>query len=232
MRPTLLICTLFLAFAVTSLAKPMAAQDGRFARGWRPRAQARAEKQQNARKNADGKKPGPNSAAKPKPKENPITPKPPGERALAGLPGPWVQRLKDMPPDQRERFLQNNQRFQSLPPEQQQRIRQNLQNYDRLTPEQKHEIEERGKIWNQMTPEQREHAKNDLLPKWQSMPVERRQMINRRLRVLHDMSPEDREAAMNDPRFMRGLTPDEQSMLRELNGLRNPAAAPQAQPQP
>jgi hypothetical protein len=40
--------------------------------------------------------------------------------------------------------------------------------------------------------------------------------------MLRNMSPETQQAALNDPRFMQGLSPDEQSMLRDLNALRNP----------
>jgi hypothetical protein len=75
-----------------------------------------------------------------------------------------------------------------------------------------------------MTPEQRQYVRNTLLPKWQAMPPERRQAINRHLAMLRNMSPATQEAALNDPRFTEGLSPDEQSMLRELNSLRNPPA--------
>jgi hypothetical protein len=75
-----------------------------------------------------------------------------------------------------------------------------------------------------MTPEQRQYVRNTLLPKWQSMPQERRQAINRHLAMLRNMSPATQESALNDPRFTQGLSPDEQSMLRELNSLRNQPA--------
>ena len=59
---------------------------------------------------------------------------------LNNLPPRAIERLQDMPPDQQERFLQNNQRFQNLPPEQQARIRQRLQAWNRLTPSQQQEF--------------------------------------------------------------------------------------------
>ncbi len=73
-----------------------------------------------------------------------------------------------------------------------------------------------------MTPEQRQSSGTLFLPKWQAMPVERRQAVNRHLAMLRNMSPATQQAALNDPRFMQGLSPDEQSMLRDLNSLRNP----------
>src|SRR5271170_3106475 len=38
----------------------------------------------------------------------------PGERAMEGLPPVWVQRLRDMPPEQQQRFLENNEQFNRL----------------------------------------------------------------------------------------------------------------------
>ena len=75
---------------------------------------------------------------------------------------------------------------------------------------------------NDFRVEQRQYVRNTLLPKWQQMPQDRRQVINRHLAMLRNMSPATQEAALNDPRFLRNLSPDEQSMLRELNSLRNP----------
>jgi hypothetical protein len=76
----------------------------------------------------------------------------------------------------------------------------------------------------QMTPEQRQYVRNTLLPRWQSMPIERRMAVRRHLARLRSMTPAEQQAALNDPRFVQGLNPDEQSMLRELNSLRNPPA--------
>jgi hypothetical protein len=58
----------------------------------------------------------------------------------------------------------------------------------------------------------------------QQMPPARKQAINSRLHALQDMTPGEREKALNDPQFMRGLSPDEQSTVRDLNSLTNPPA--------
>ena len=67
-----------------------------------------------------------------------------------------------------------------------------------------------------MSPEDRQKVKNDLLPKWQQMTPDRRQAINGRLHTLQGMSAPDRQKALDDPKFMQGLNPDEQVMLRDL----------------
>jgi len=144
------------------------------------------------------------------------------ERGMAGLPPRWVQNLREMSPEEQERFLDNNRQFQNLPPERQAQIRNNLQKWNQLSPTERNAIRDREYMWEHMSPAQRERIQNDLLPRWQQMPVDRRQLINGRLHTLQGMTPDEREAALNDPRFMQGLSSDEQSMLRDLNSLRNP----------
>lgn len=143
-------------------------------------------------------------------------------RGLAGLPPQWVEKLRNMPPDQQQRFLENSRQFQNLPPQRQQQIRQNLQKWNSLSPQQKEALRQREEVLKNMTPEQRQYLRNTLLPQWQALPPDRRQVINRHLAMLSRLSPETQEAALNDPKFMQGLSPDEQTMLRNLNSLRNP----------
>jgi hypothetical protein len=149
---------------------------------------------------------------------------PGGGRALAGLPPKWVERLRDVTPEEQEHFLENNQQFHNLPPWRQAQIRRNLENWNRRSATERNAIRDRERIWEQMSPQQRQYVKNVLLPQWQQMPPERKQLINGRLHALQGMSPPERQAALEDPRFMRGLSQDEQSVLRNLNSLRHPPA--------
>ena len=105
-------------------------------------------------------------------------------RGMAGLPPKWVENLRDKSPQEQERFMQNNERFQSLPPARQQQIRMNLQKYNKLSPTEQSAIKDRERAWQNISPEQRDHVKNDLLPKWQQLPVDRKQLINGRLHTL------------------------------------------------
>ena len=147
-------------------------------------------------------------------------------RGMAGLPPRWIEKLRELPPDQQERFLRNNERFQNLPPWRQEQIRRNLQRWNNLTPEQKQEARSAEAAFERMTPQQRQYVRNTLLPQWRALPRERRQAINRHLAVLRNMSPSTQQAALNDPRFLQGLNENERSMLRELNSLRNPSPTP------
>jgi Protein of unknown function (DUF3106) len=185
-------------------AQPAGAQDG----PWHHFTQPRATNVAQRVRDSEPVQPQPNGGG--------------GVRSLDGLPPRWVERLRDMPPEQQERFLDNNRQFQNLPPQRQQQIRQNLEKWNNLTPEQKQALRDREKVLESLSPEQRQYIRNTLLPQWQAMPIERRQVIKRHLAMLSQMSPTTQEAMLNDPKFLRGLSPDEQVMLRSLNSLRNP----------
>lgn len=208
--------TFALAFLLLTglVAQPASAQVGE---RWRAR-QARREAAQQARanRNAEGR----NSE---QPNANGGAGKgAPNLRAMEGLPPKWLDNMRDMSPEEQERFLQNNQRFQALPPERQEQIRRNLQKWNSLSPGERTAIRNRERVLEQMSPEQRQYVRNSLLPRWQRLPIERRQAIRGRLRVLQGMTPAAREAALNNPRFLQGLSADDQSLLRDLNSLRNP----------
>jgi hypothetical protein len=143
-------------------------------------------------------------------------------RGLAGLPPKWVEHLQEMSPEEQERFMRNNSEFRRLPPERQAQIRNRLQRWNNLTPEQRAEIRTREYNFEHMSPEQREEIRNNLLPRWRELPMDRRLTIREHLRSLQGLSASDREARLNDPEFMRGMSPNEQGILRDLNRFQAP----------
>lgn len=144
------------------------------------------------------------------------------------VPPQWMERLQQMSPAEQERFLNNNERFRNLPPERKAEFRRRLQEFRQLTPEQRQKLRERASVWEKIPPDQRQRVRQELLPKWKQMPPERREEIKRRLNALNGLSDEERAARLNDPEFVRGLSPSEQSMLRDLGSLRViPAPSPE-----
>jgi predicted Fe-S protein YdhL (DUF1289 family) len=131
-------------------------------------------------------------------------------RELGGLSPGVRQNLRDMSPQEQDRFLQNNERFKSLPPQRQAQIQRNLQKWNNLSPTERNAMRDRAVAWQHMSPEKQQYVQNTLLPKWQQMSPERKQLVTGRLHTLQGMNPADRQAALNDPQFMRGLNPDEQ----------------------
>jgi ferric-dicitrate binding protein FerR (iron transport regulator) len=191
------------------------AQDGERLREWRARQEARREAAAERRANGGGAGKGQ-----------------PNERAMEGLPPKWIDRVRDMPPEQQQQFFENNAQFRQLPPARQEQIRQNLEKWNRLSPQEKDAVRQREQFLDNLPPEQREYVRGTLLPKWQALPQPRRQAINQHLAMLRNMSPSTQQAALNDPKFVQGLSPDERSMLRDLNSLRNPSdPAEQTPPQ-
>jgi hypothetical protein len=143
-------------------------------------------------------------------------------RGMAGLPPKWVERLQEMSPEEQEKFMRNNAEFRHLPPERQAQIRNRLQHWNSLTPEQRAEMRTREFNFEHMSPQQREEIRNNLLQRWRELPMDRRMVVREHLRSLQGLSAADRDARLNDPEFMRGLSPNEQGILRDLNGIQAP----------
>ena len=144
----------------------------------------------------------------------------PGGVGRAQVPPRWIERLQEMPPDQQQRFMQNNQHFRNLPPERQAQIRQNLERWNRLTPAQQQELRERRERLERLSPEDRHRLNEEILPRWQQLPADRRQAIRRRLNALSPLNEKDREAKLKDEQFLNGLNPEDRDLLRNLATLR------------
>src|ERR1700691_6311233 len=142
-----------IALLMGFLAQTASAQDGERMREWQARQEARREVAAQRRANGGG-------GAKGKP----------NERAMEGLPPKWVDRVRDMPPEQQQQFLENNAQFRQLPPARQEQVRQNLEKWNRLSPEEKDAVRKREQFLDNLPPKQREYVQNILLPKWQAMP--------------------------------------------------------------
>ncbi len=72
------------------------------------------------------------------------------------------QNLRDMSPQEQQRYMQNNERFRSLPPQQQAQIRNNLQKWNNLSPTERNAMNDRARTWQRMSPQQRQYVQNNL----------------------------------------------------------------------
>ena len=143
----------------------------------------------------------------------------PRQQIGVGSPRPFVDRMRDLTPQQRDRVLQNSRAFQNLAPEQQNRIRNQFSQWDRMTPRQQADLREKENTWRNLTPEQRDHIKNDVLPQWRQMPWQRQQVIQQKLGVLQNMPESARNQRLADPNFTRGMSDSDKSMLHDLSHL-------------
>jgi len=141
----------------------------------------------------------------------------PRQQLGVGAARPWVDQMRDLSPQQRERVFQNSKAFQNLSPDKQAKIRQQFNQWDHMTPAQRGDLRQKETTWRNLTPEQREHIKNEVLPKWRQMPWDRQQVLKQKLGVLQNMPESARNQRLNDPNFTRGLSDDEKSMLNDLS---------------
>ena len=151
---------------------------------------------------------------------------PRGREFQPGEPGgapPFLERLRQMSPQDQDRFLNNNRRFRQMTPEAQARFRENLRRWNAMTPEEKRAVMDRQKIWQSMSPEQRRRVREEIMPRWESMDPQRRRAIVRRLSVLRPLSEEEREAKLKDEAFLAGLNAEEREILQTVAKLRLPA---------
>jgi hypothetical protein len=130
---------------------------------------------------------------------------------------PWVDTMRTLTPQQRERVFQNSRAFQSLAPDKQNKIRQQFNQWDRMTPSQRSDLQRNEQVWEKLTPGQRDHLKNEVIPRWRQMPWDRQQMMKQKLGVLQNMPESARNQRLNDPNFTRGMSDDERSMLHDLS---------------
>jgi len=143
----------------------------------------------------------------------------PRQQLGVGAARPWVQRMRQATPEQRERFFQNSPAFRNLPPEKQQRIREQFNRWDRMTPQQKADLETKEYNWQHLSPEQQQHVRQDILPAWRQMPQDRRQAIQHRLEILQNMPESARNQRLNDPKFTEGMSDEDRSMLHDLSHM-------------
>ncbi|HTP70241.1 MAG TPA: DUF3106 domain-containing protein [Dongiaceae bacterium] len=134
-----------------------------------------------------------------------------------GAARPWVDTMRDLSPQQRERVLQNSKAFQNLSPDKQAKIRQQFNQWDKMSPQQQTNLRQNENTWRKLTPEQQQHIKNDVLPRWRQMPWDRQQVIKQKLGVLQNMPESARNQRLSDPNFTRGMSDDERSMLKDLS---------------
>jgi Protein of unknown function (DUF3106) len=141
----------------------------------------------------------------------------PNRQVAGGAARPWVDQMRSLTPQQRDKVLQNSQAFQNLSPEKQNKIRQQFNQWDKMTPTQRVDLQQKEHVWQELSPAQRDHIKNNVLPQWKQMPWDRQQVMKQKLGVLQNMPESARNQRLNDPNFTKGMSDEEKSMLKDLS---------------
>jgi hypothetical protein len=143
----------------------------------------------------------------------------PRQQVGVGSARPFVDRMRDLTPQQRDRVLQNSRTFQNLAPEQQNRIRNQFNQWDRMSSQQRADLREKENTWRSLTPQQRDYIKSDVMPRWRQVPWQRQQVIQQKLGVLQNMPESARNRRLADPNFTRGMSDEDRAMLHDLSHL-------------
>ena len=140
--------------------------------------------------------------------------------------GQWLNRYRDVPPDQQRRALQNDPQFRRLPPQRQQQLQQRLQDFSRRSPEQQQRILNRMETWEHLTRQQQQTVRQ-MHSQFQQLPPERQQAVKNAIQALRAMPPDARQRAIQSGRFSQ-YSPQERALL---NGASQLPLAPAQPPQ-
>lgn len=141
----------------------------------------------------------------------------PGRAPLGG----GLDQLRQMPPGEQEKRLEQDPKFQSLPPKKQQQMLSRLEWFNSLPKDQQNRILTRLQHLGELTPAQRTGLE-DIYRQWQGMAPDRRQAFHAAYNNLSRLTPDQQERRMSSPRFQERFSPDEQKMLRQALDLRLP----------
>ncbi len=144
-------------------------------------------------------------------------------RQPQGHAGDWLRHYQNVPPNERERALQNDPGFRRLSPEHQQQLRQRLQHFSSLPPQQQQRMLNRMETWEHLTPEQKQQARQ-VHGQLQQLPPDRRRMVTTAVRDLSAMPPGQREQIIDSNRFRGMFSPQERDIMRGASRL--PLAPP------
>lgn len=128
--------------------------------------------------------------------------------AAAQPPRPNVLKQKQLKQQKQGDLLE---RFLALPPEQRQRMLQ------QLNPERRRQLQQRlGAV--ELLSEAERQALQGRMQTFAAMPPERRQAVRAELQYLRNLKPEDRRRRMASEDFRQGFSEEELQLLRDVAG--------------
>lgn len=139
-------------------------------------------------------------------------PRPDGLRA--------VDRLEQMTPQQRQRFLE------TLPPDRKKQFEDRLDRYEQMTPEQRQQVREQYELF-QGLPEDRQEALRGTFRQFNELPEARRKVLRREYQQLSRMTEAERDERLESKEFLKRYNSSEQQLLKDFaTFLPTPATSP------
>lgn len=141
-------------------------------------------------------------------------PKPAASPTKEHLPE-WMERHRDLTPQQQQQALQNEPGFRQLPAATQQRMLSRLAQLNAMAPQQRRQLLERAEEMEHLNPDQRQQVRG-AMAELGRLPAERRRIVARAFRDLRMMPVNQRQAYLSSEYLHRELSPQERITLGDL----------------
>ena len=132
--------------------------------------------------------------------------------------GDWLRGTMQLPPQEQQKKLQQDQHFRQLPPQRQEQLMNRLHNFNSMPPQQRQRILNRMEMIERLKPEQQNQA-HELYGQFRTLDPQRKDVMRRTLRQMRGMPPDARERMLNSPDMQSRYSPQEIQMLRGFNGI-------------
>ncbi|WP_263375948.1 DUF3106 domain-containing protein [Granulicella aggregans] len=127
----------------------------------------------------------------------------------------WMERHRDLTPQQQQQALQNEPGFRQLAPATQQRMLNRLAQLNAMAPQQRRQVLERAEEMEHLDPDQRQQVRG-AMAELGRLPAERRRVVARAFRDLRMMPLNQRQAYLSSEYLHRELSPQERITLGNL----------------
>jgi hypothetical protein len=127
----------------------------------------------------------------------------------------WMERHRDLTPQQQQQALRSEPGFQQLPPATQQRMLNRLSQLNSMPQQQRQRMLARAEEMEHLNPDQRQQVRG-AMAELGRLPEERRRIVARAFRDLRMMPPHQRQAYMSSEYLHRELSPQERITLGNL----------------
>jgi hypothetical protein len=132
--------------------------------------------------------------------------------------GDWLRNTMQLPPQEQQRRLEQDQHFRQLPEQRQEQLRNRLQTFSSMPPQRQQRVLNRMEMIEHLRPEQQRQA-IVLFGQFRSMDPQRKEMMRGTLRQMRTMPPDAREQMLRSPDTQARYSPQEIQMLRGFNDI-------------
>jgi hypothetical protein len=179
-----------------------------------PRSDSRSQRQETRSERRD-MRPGPQFQPAPQPPQREYRPyQPPAQGHHSGQ---WLNRQRELPPDQRKRALESDPAFSRLPRENQQKYEQRLQRFNSMPSDRQQQVLRRMETWEHLTPQQKQEF-GGIRSQFNSLPPDRRRAVHNAIGTLRAMPPNVRQREVESGRFSQ-FSPQERQILNDAARL-------------